>query len=470
MIYQSSFKDTVMTKVGKIFQGSGFNFLFKIILVLGLSLNLFAISEATVDLNGTTYNIPYKYQLDQVDSTMTYDDFYIKNVNGQKIDLSTGEIDPSISAKLYAASNALTEISSYDFNDAYDTISVESFKAQEKIKNTHNINTISSYASNISAYVISNVDVAVAVGSCGLGTAATLAGGTVVTAVPTAAVCVYAAEQLPGLIGGAVDTVSAISNDTITANKTLDYSSDLHESAIEIMDKGYLYLKDTDDYYNSYTTYDYDTLSKKYLSLLRGVDYAQLSIDINNEIINKLQVNGNIYLDTANQVVLSKLSSLSGYAVPTSTAYSIMLSAVNNQLGSLDEVKKNIVSGLNTNEKKQHKLDYFSDYKLNMYKNHFQSLIIQEVTNRRPKASFTFDKTSANVSDTIAATSNSTDEDGDTLTYTWTLFKPTGSSATLSYNSDKSKAYFTADKEGSYTLALNVGDGKLYNNILNFRT
>ncbi len=78
--------------------------------------------------------------------------------------------------------------------------------------------------------------------------------------------------------------------------------------------------------------------------------------------------------------------------------------------------------------------------------------------NHSPIASFTLNKSSAKVGETITATSNSTDEDGDTLIYTWTLSKPIGSSATLTYNSDKSKAYFTPDKEGTYTLKLLVED------------
>ena len=55
--------------------------------------------------------------------------------------------------------------------------------------------------------------------------------------------------------------------------------------------------------------------------------------------------------------------------------------------------------------------------------------------------------------------SGSSDADGDTLTYKWTMkTKPTGSSAALS-DTTAQKPTFTADKDGSYTLELVANDG-----------
>lgn len=57
--------------------------------------------------------------------------------------------------------------------------------------------------------------------------------------------------------------------------------------------------------------------------------------------------------------------------------------------------------------------------------------------------------------------SGSSDPDGDTLTYKWTMTaKPTGSGAVLS-DSTIVKPKFTADKAGSYTVQLIVNDGKV---------
>lgn len=54
--------------------------------------------------------------------------------------------------------------------------------------------------------------------------------------------------------------------------------------------------------------------------------------------------------------------------------------------------------------------------------------------------------------------SASSDADGDTLTYSWTLTAPSGSSATLS-DSTVVNPTFTADAEGSYAVELIVNDG-----------
>lgn len=57
--------------------------------------------------------------------------------------------------------------------------------------------------------------------------------------------------------------------------------------------------------------------------------------------------------------------------------------------------------------------------------------------------------------------SGSTDEDGDTLTYSWSLISiPAGSSATLSDSTGYNPS-FTADVEGTYIITLVVNDGKL---------
>ena len=55
----------------------------------------------------------------------------------------------------------------------------------------------------------------------------------------------------------------------------------------------------------------------------------------------------------------------------------------------------------------------------------------------------------------------STDADGDTLTYKWSLKAPAGSSAILS-NTESITPYFTVDKSGDYTVSLTVKDGTVY--------
>ena len=55
--------------------------------------------------------------------------------------------------------------------------------------------------------------------------------------------------------------------------------------------------------------------------------------------------------------------------------------------------------------------------------------------------------------------SASTDADGDTLTYSWSLQKPAGSSSILS-DSSLMKPTFTPDIAGTYIVTLKVSDGK----------
>jgi hypothetical protein len=54
----------------------------------------------------------------------------------------------------------------------------------------------------------------------------------------------------------------------------------------------------------------------------------------------------------------------------------------------------------------------------------------------------------------------STDADGDTLTYSWVLSAPTGSSAALT-SSTESQPSFLADISGTYVASLIVNDGKV---------
>jgi len=56
--------------------------------------------------------------------------------------------------------------------------------------------------------------------------------------------------------------------------------------------------------------------------------------------------------------------------------------------------------------------------------------------------------------------SNSSDANGDSLTYSWTLTKPAGSAATLS-SATAVEPTFTADVAGTYSLSLVVNDGKV---------
>lgn len=83
------------------------------------------------------------------------------------------------------------------------------------------------------------------------------------------------------------------------------------------------------------------------------------------------------------------------------------------------------------------------------------SLPVPPTVNNAPNASFTLSKTSANVGDTITATSTSSDPDGDALTYQWKLFKPDGS---YQYISSNITASFEVQIAGRYTLSLNISD------------
>jgi hypothetical protein len=56
--------------------------------------------------------------------------------------------------------------------------------------------------------------------------------------------------------------------------------------------------------------------------------------------------------------------------------------------------------------------------------------------------------------------SGSSDANGDPLTYTWTLTRPTGSAAALS-STTAVDPFFTADVTGAYILNLTVSDGKI---------
>jgi len=63
--------------------------------------------------------------------------------------------------------------------------------------------------------------------------------------------------------------------------------------------------------------------------------------------------------------------------------------------------------------------------------------------------------------------SGSTDANGDTLIYTWTMtFKPTGSSATLGAGTNLIRPTFVADVAGVYVLTLMVNDGSLNSSVV----
>lgn len=104
--------------------------------------------------------------------------------------------------------------------------------------------------------------------------------------------------------------------------------------------------------------------------------------------------------------------------------------------------------------------DYRTELVLSFPKEYFEKEILNyikvPVINNKPIASFTLNKTSANIGDTITATSTSSDPDGDSLTYKWQLFKPDGTSSVISTSST---ANFIGSLEGVYSLVLSVDDG-----------
>lgn len=77
-------------------------------------------------------------------------------------------------------------------------------------------------------------------------------------------------------------------------------------------------------------------------------------------------------------------------------------------------------------------------------------------TNSAPTASATTVEAGATVQ--LDGT-DSSDPDGDDLTFTWSLDVPSGSSASLSDASDPAPS-FTADVVGDYTATLSVSDGQ----------
>ena len=87
------------------------------------------------------------------------------------------------------------------------------------------------------------------------------------------------------------------------------------------------------------------------------------------------------------------------------------------------------------------------------------NVTIVAVTNSRPVANAGADE-SINKNQIVTLDgSASSDADGDTLSYSWTLLsKPAGSAASLSF-ADTVNPMFLADKEGDYTVSLVVNDG-----------
>ncbi|MDH5751882.1 MAG: PKD domain-containing protein, partial [Deltaproteobacteria bacterium] len=91
----------------------------------------------------------------------------------------------------------------------------------------------------------------------------------------------------------------------------------------------------------------------------------------------------------------------------------------------------------------------------------FQLGIESAVANQAPVASATFTPASPVVSDTVTLSAlGSTDPDLDSLSYSWSLTKPAGSSATLS-DPLAAEPTFTIDVVGNYTATVTVSDGSL---------
>ena len=123
-----------------------------------------------------------------------------------------------------------------------------------------------------------------------------------------------------------------------------------------------------------------------------------------------------------------------------------------------------IVSGQNANAKFEEAL-YYPDSDNDKYSNldevraHSDPYNASSKPPIAPVANAGLDVNTVTGSSVQLDGSGSSDENGDVLSYSWTIkSKPTTSNATL-INSNSSKPYFTPDVDGSYTIQLIVNDG-----------
>ncbi len=94
---------------------------------------------------------------------------------------------------------------------------------------------------------------------------------------------------------------------------------------------------------------------------------------------------------------------------------------------------------------------------------HRQTVLLMTIlpTNTTPVASAGSDQAVTSGSTVSLSGAQSSDEDGDTLSYTWSFSSvPSGSSASLSSTSS-SETTFVADIDGSYVASLVVNDGSV---------
>src|SRR5690606_10864927 len=85
-------------------------------------------------------------------------------------------------------------------------------------------------------------------------------------------------------------------------------------------------------------------------------------------------------------------------------------------------------------------------------------ITVLPVPNEAPAAEAGTDQSALVGDEVVLDGSGSTDPDGDTLTYTWTLIVPDGSTATLA-DATTAAPSFTPDLAGEYAATLVVNDG-----------
>jgi hypothetical protein len=90
------------------------------------------------------------------------------------------------------------------------------------------------------------------------------------------------------------------------------------------------------------------------------------------------------------------------------------------------------------------------------------TVVITAVSNFPPIANAGADQTVSTGATVNLNGSGSSDPDGDTIIYSWTIIeRPAGSTTSLSFSETQGWARFTADMAGIYTLTLIVNDGKV---------
>jgi hypothetical protein len=446
-----------------------FGFLFKVVLVFGLSLEVYGATKyVKVKFGSMTYNI----------SAFTYDNkydarIYMSNVKALPIDKFkvldknsvdiTSTVDASTKAELYQFANLFAQVASHDYIDNDEKLDL-SYKLLVKAKNIQD-SAASTITATGSAMTIGTKVLLAAKAGCVVGGI----GGAIATG-PAAPV---------GAAGGCI-TVAKAAVITVVADEVVAYilnqynqklSSDrliLHTIQGQYSYGYFPVFEILLNRYNNYFIQDKvidvneikelaDYLMEYYMQIayIKALfDLMEVDIPLLNTFISSLETAA----VESTSLIASETSSKLISVAPVSTMWATArLGKSFFNLASTTSDIKLALQDANFSIEDLTIIEGVNPLNLKVKRSYYKHFLEKEIEiDNKLNAEFTFDKTSVNVNDTIIATPEIQDSN---LNYSWILYGPNGTNIKL-IEIDNQKVSFKPNKEGTYTLKLTLSNSQ----------